>query len=50
MLGTWLYEQVYGSAGTPGIDWWRHIWQVAVARRPVMAVATARTGDGRRTR
>ncbi len=40
MLGTWLYEQVYGIAGTPGVDWWRHIWQVAIAAVLVMAVAT----------
>ena len=40
MLGTWLYEQVYGIAGTPGVDWWRHIWQVTIAAVLVMAVAS----------
>ena len=40
LLGTWLYEQVYGIAGTPGVDWWRHIWQVTIAAVLVMAVAT----------
>ena len=41
LLGTWLYGQVYGPAGTPGVDWWRHAWQVLVAAVLVMAVATA---------
>jgi uncharacterized membrane protein YeaQ/YmgE (transglycosylase-associated protein family) len=40
LLGTWLYEQAYGASGTPGFDWWRHAWQVAIAAVLVMAVAT----------
>ena len=40
LLGTWCYEQVYGVAGTAGVDWWRHIWQVGIAAVLVMAVAT----------
>jgi uncharacterized membrane protein YeaQ/YmgE (transglycosylase-associated protein family) len=40
LLGTWLYEQAYSAAGTPGFDWWRHIWQVAIAAVLVMVVAT----------
>ena len=40
LLGTWLYEQAYGVAGTAGVDWWRHIWQVGIAAVLVMTVAT----------
>ena len=40
LLGTWLYEQAYSASGTPGFDWWRHIWQVTIAAVLVMTVAT----------
>lgn len=31
-LGNWLYLEVMGfRATTPGLDWWRHTWQVVVA-------------------
>ena len=40
LLGTWLYGEVYGEAGTSGVDWWRHAWQVVIAAVLVMAVAT----------
>ena len=40
MLGTWLYTDVAGfNATTSGIDWWRHIWQIAAAA--VLVVITA---------
>ena len=40
LLGTWLYVDVAGfNATTAGFDWWRHIWQVAVAA--VLVVITA---------
>ena len=31
-LGNWLYVDVFNfNANTFGLDWWRHIWQIAVA-------------------
>ena len=42
LLGTWLYERCSASPALPGVDWCRHIWQVAIAAVLVMAVATAR--------
>ncbi len=41
-LGNWLYIDVFNfRADTFGIDWWRHVWQVAVAAILVVAAATA---------
>ncbi|WKN47510.1 hypothetical protein [Nocardioides sp. Arc9.136] len=37
-LGDWLYTRVW-DAYTPGLDWWRHAWQIAVAAALVVAVA-----------
>ena len=32
MLGNWLYIDVFDfKSDTFGVDWWRHLWQVAVA-------------------
>ena len=45
LIGTWLYSLFY-NPHTSGIDWWRHIWQVAVAAVLVMVAATI-TGRSR---
>ena len=49
MVGVWLGNQAYGirfGANTPGLDWWRHGWQLTVAFVLVLIVAraTARRG------
>jgi hypothetical protein len=47
-LGNWLYVDVFDFKGsTSGLDWWRHLWQVAVAAILVIAAASV---VGRRTR
>jgi uncharacterized membrane protein YeaQ/YmgE (transglycosylase-associated protein family) len=39
-LGNWLYVDVFDfNANTARIDWWRHIWQVAVAAILVIGAA-----------
>jgi uncharacterized membrane protein YeaQ/YmgE (transglycosylase-associated protein family) len=40
LIGTFIYGAVWGNTNTPGFDWWRHIWQVAVAAVLVMIAAT----------
>ena len=40
LIGTFLYGAVYSNTNTPGIDWWRHLWQVVVAAVLVMVAAT----------
>jgi len=41
-LGNWLYVDVLGfQENTARIDWWRHIWQVAVAAILVVLVTSA---------
>lgn len=45
LLGTFLYSQFF-DPDTSGIDWWRHIWQVATAAVLVM-IASAATGRSR---
>ena len=40
LVGTLLYGAIWSRADTPGIDWWRHIWQVGVAAVLVMVAAT----------
>ena len=45
LIGTALYE-VFFDPSTRGIDWWRHIWQVAVA---AILVVVASGVTGRRT-
>lgn len=45
LLGTWLYS-LFFDPETSGIDWWRHVWQVAVAAVLVM-VAAGVTGRSR---
>jgi uncharacterized membrane protein YeaQ/YmgE (transglycosylase-associated protein family) len=44
LIGTYAYTRVF-DASTPGIDWWRHIWQVLIA---AALVALAATLTGRR--
>ena len=40
LLGTWLYVDVIGfNATTPGLDWWRHVWQIAAAAILVVIAA-----------
>lgn len=49
LLGNFLYIEVFSfRANTFGLDWWRHIWQIAVAAALVVAAA-ALTGRRRRT-
>ena len=38
MAGDWLYD-LFFRPSTPGVDWWRHGWQVAAAAVIVTAVA-----------
>ena len=38
VAGTYLYGQVF-SPTTPGIDWWRHAWQVVAAAVLVLVAA-----------
>ena len=53
LVGSWLYALVFDCADmndcTPGIDWWRHVWQIAVAALIVMAatLAVGRRGSAR---
>ena len=44
LIGTFLYGALYDNTNTPGIDWWRHVWQVAVAAVLVMLAASRRAG------
>ena len=46
LIGTWIYGAIWNNTDTNGIDWWRHIWQVAVAAVLVM-IAASLTGRGR---
>ncbi len=46
LIGTTLYGVVYGSTETPGVDWWRHLWQVTVA---AVLVVLAASITGRRS-
>ena len=47
-FGNWLYVDVFDFRGsTNGLDWWRHIWQVAVAAILVIG-ATSVLGHRRR--
>ena len=40
-LGNWLYVDVFGfRAATSGVDWWRHVWQVAIAAILVVGAAS----------
>ena len=40
-LGNWLYVDVFNfNPSTRGLDWWRHIWQIAVAAILVVVAAS----------
>ena len=40
-LGNWLFIVVFNfQESTFGVDWWRHVWQVAVAAILVVAAAS----------
>lgn len=40
VLGTFLYTEVAGfDSSTAGVDWWRHVWQVAAAAVLVVLAA-----------
>lgn len=45
LIGNFLYAQFF-NPNTFGIDWWRHVWQVAVAAVLVM-LAAGTTGRSR---
>jgi len=48
-LGNWLYVDVLGFSGqTPRIDWWRYIWQIAVAA--ILVIGAASVLGRRKTR
>jgi uncharacterized membrane protein YeaQ/YmgE (transglycosylase-associated protein family) len=40
LIGNFLYAQFF-NPDTRGVDWWRHVWQVAVAAVLVTAAAGA---------
>lgn len=48
-VGSYLYAAIFSCNNmnncTPGIDWWRHIWQIAVA---AILVVIASTVTGRK--
>jgi uncharacterized membrane protein YeaQ/YmgE (transglycosylase-associated protein family) len=47
MAGTYLYVDILRyNATTPGVDWWRHIWQVGFAA-VLVVVAAVLTGRRR---
>lgn len=46
LLGNAVYISIW-SPTTPGLDWWRHIWQIGAAAALVTGAAAA-TGRRRR--
>jgi uncharacterized membrane protein YeaQ/YmgE (transglycosylase-associated protein family) len=46
LIGNYVYKGIW-SDNTQGFDWWRHIWQVAVAAVLVMVAASV-TGRSKR--
>jgi uncharacterized membrane protein YeaQ/YmgE (transglycosylase-associated protein family) len=46
LIGNTVYISIW-SPTTPGLDWWRHIWQIAGA---AILVTIAATVTGRRRR
>ena len=46
LIGTALYGAFFGNTNTPGIDWWRHIWQVVVAA-VLVVIAAGVTGNAK---
>ncbi|MFL6105870.1 MAG: hypothetical protein ACJ72L_02830 [Marmoricola sp.] len=51
LIGSYLYAAVYNCSDmndcTSGVDWSRHVWQIAVAALLVMAAATITGRRGR---
>ncbi|WP_435743102.1 hypothetical protein [Nocardioides sp. SYSU DS0663] len=43
LLGDWGYTRFW-DAYTPGLDWWRHVWQLGTAAGLVLLAATAWSG------
>ena len=39
LIGTGIYGAIWDNTNTPGFDWWRHVWQVAVAAGLVVVAA-----------
>jgi uncharacterized membrane protein YeaQ/YmgE (transglycosylase-associated protein family) len=50
LIGTAIYGAIWDNTDTNGIDWWRHIWQVAVAAVLVMIAATVTGRNKTRSR
>ena len=46
LIGNYIYKGIW-DYNNGGVDWWRHIWQVAVAAILVMIAATV-TGRSRK--
>lgn len=46
LLGNTIYTSIW-SPTTPGLDWWRHTWQIGVAA-VLVVIAAAVTGRRRR--
>ena len=46
LIGTALYGVFFNNTNTPGIDWWRHIWQVVVAA-VLVVIAAGVTGNAK---
>ena len=46
VIGTFLYGQFWDTT-TSGVDWWRHLWQVAVATVLVVIAATVSSRSSR---
>ena len=59
LLGSLVYYALFGvndnvkgnsdygwDNTTKGIDWWRHVWQIAVARRILGQCVASRTSTG----
>jgi uncharacterized membrane protein YeaQ/YmgE (transglycosylase-associated protein family) len=45
LIGTWLYG-LFFTTHTGGVDWWRHVWQIAVAA-VLVTIAAGSTGRRR---
>jgi uncharacterized membrane protein YeaQ/YmgE (transglycosylase-associated protein family) len=46
LIGNFIYKGIWGYTDTNGFDWWRHIWQVAVAA-VLVVIAAGVTGRSR---